>query len=148
MKTSRLDPTLYKTPLFKHQSSAAIMRGSTPLPLNWWSGAWLVVGTWCLMFLLAQSIGAQSFGIDWYKIAGGGGTSSNSQYTASGTIGQPDAGAHDRRPLLTHRWLLGPLRHRYPRRSFADDSEDRARDGDRSRGPLHPLALCCSRITI
>jgi hypothetical protein len=35
---------------------------------------------------------AQNYSIDWYKIAGGGGTSSNGQYTVSGTIGQPDAG--------------------------------------------------------
>ena len=34
---------------------------------------------------------AQSYSIDWYKIAGGGGTSTNSQYSLSGTIGQPDA---------------------------------------------------------
>ena len=30
--------------------------------------------------------------MDWFKIAGGGGTSSNGQYTVSGTVGQPDAG--------------------------------------------------------
>ena len=35
---------------------------------------------------------AQGYSIDWYKIAGGGGTSSNGQYTVSGTIGQHDAG--------------------------------------------------------
>jgi hypothetical protein len=35
---------------------------------------------------------AQSYSIDWYKIAGGGGTSSNGTYTVSGTIGQADAG--------------------------------------------------------
>jgi hypothetical protein len=29
--------------------------------------------------------------VDWHKIAGGGGTSTNSQYAESGTIGQPDA---------------------------------------------------------
>jgi len=34
----------------------------------------------------------QSYSIDWYKIAGGGGTSTNGQYSLSGTIGQPDAG--------------------------------------------------------
>jgi hypothetical protein len=34
---------------------------------------------------------AQSYSIPWYKVAGGGGTSSNGQYTVSGTIGQPDA---------------------------------------------------------
>ena len=36
--------------------------------------------------------GAQSYSIDWYKVAGGGGTSTNGQYSISGTIGQPDAG--------------------------------------------------------
>ncbi len=35
---------------------------------------------------------AQSYSIDWYKIAGGGGTSTNGQYAVTGTIGQPDAG--------------------------------------------------------
>ncbi len=34
----------------------------------------------------------QSYSIDWYKIAGGGGTSTNGQYAITGTIGQPDAG--------------------------------------------------------
>jgi hypothetical protein len=34
---------------------------------------------------------AQSFSIDWYKIAGGGGTSTGSVYAVSGTIGQHDA---------------------------------------------------------
>jgi hypothetical protein len=34
---------------------------------------------------------AQSYSIDWYKIAGGGGTSTNGQYAVTGTIGQPDA---------------------------------------------------------
>ena len=35
---------------------------------------------------------AQSYSIDWYKIAGGGGTSTGAIYTVTGTIGQPDAG--------------------------------------------------------
>jgi len=35
---------------------------------------------------------AQTYSIDWYKIAGGGGASSNGQYSVTGTIGQPDAG--------------------------------------------------------
>ena len=34
---------------------------------------------------------AQSYSIDWYKISGGGGTSTNSQYAVTGTIGQHDA---------------------------------------------------------
>ena len=35
---------------------------------------------------------AQQYSIDWYKIAGGGGTSTGGTYQVSGTIGQPDAG--------------------------------------------------------
>jgi hypothetical protein len=42
---------------------------------------------------LCLQVKAQSYSIDWYKIAGGGGTSSNGQYTVSGTIGQHDAGS-------------------------------------------------------
>jgi hypothetical protein len=43
--------------------------------------------------LLLPAIGfAQPYSIDWYKIAGGGGTSTGSVYSVSGTIGQPDAG--------------------------------------------------------
>ncbi len=34
---------------------------------------------------------AQSYSINWYKIAGGGGTSTNAPYTLRGTIGQQDA---------------------------------------------------------
>jgi hypothetical protein len=38
------------------------------------------------------SASAQSYSIDWYKVSGGGGTSSNGQYAVTGTIGQHDAG--------------------------------------------------------
>jgi hypothetical protein len=41
-------------------------------------------GTFCLS---AQP----QYSVDWYKIAGGGGSSSNGQYSLSGTVGQPDA---------------------------------------------------------
>ena len=34
---------------------------------------------------------AQSYSVDWYKVAGGGGTSTGGTYTVNGTIGQPDA---------------------------------------------------------
>ena len=43
-------------------------------------------------FLAAAVLQAQQYSVDWHKIAGGGGTSSNGQYSVSGTIGQPDAG--------------------------------------------------------
>ena len=39
-----------------------------------------------------SSVRAQSYSIDWYKIAGGGGTSTGATYQVTGTIGQPDAG--------------------------------------------------------
>src|SRR5215472_17019615 len=35
---------------------------------------------------------AQSYSIDWYKVAGGGATSTNGQYALSGTISRHDAG--------------------------------------------------------
>src|SRR5580658_1156297 len=40
---------------------------------------------------LCPRASAQSYSIDWYKVAGGGGTSTGGTYTVSGTIGQPDA---------------------------------------------------------
>jgi hypothetical protein len=43
-------------------------------------------------FLIPTVSFAQNYSIDWYKVAGGGGTSSNGQYMVSGTIGQHDAG--------------------------------------------------------
>ena len=36
---------------------------------------------------------AQNYSVDWYKIAGGGGTSGGGNFSVSGTIGQPDATA-------------------------------------------------------
>lgn len=43
----------------------------------------------CCLFSLPGF--AQPYSIDWHKIAGGGGTSTNGQYALSGTIGQHDA---------------------------------------------------------
>jgi hypothetical protein len=49
-----------------------------------------------LSLLLAPAIHAQTYSIDWYKFAGGGGnsagTNGGSVFSVSGTIGQPDAG--------------------------------------------------------
>src|SRR5690349_11059832 len=39
----------------------------------------------------SPTVHAQSYSIDWYKVAGGGGTSTGSVYSVSGTIGQADA---------------------------------------------------------
>src|ERR1019366_6358289 len=45
-----------------------------------------------LGLLLPAFSHAQSYSIDWHKIAGGGGTSTGGVYSVSGTIGQHDAG--------------------------------------------------------
>jgi hypothetical protein len=53
---------------------------------------------------------AQTYSIDWFKIAGGGGTSTNDQYSISGTIGQHDAGG----PMSGgNYWLTGGFWARY-----------------------------------
>jgi len=43
--------------------------------------------------LISTTSFAQQYSIGWYKIAGGGGTSTNGQYAVTGTIGQHDASA-------------------------------------------------------
>ena len=52
---------------------------------------------WPIYFCFLLSVfsfrgSAQSYSIDWYKVAGGGGTSTGGTYSVSGTIGQHDAG--------------------------------------------------------
>lgn len=44
------------------------------------------------LLLVAFAAHAQSYNIDWYKITGGGGTSTGGVYTVTGSIGQPDVG--------------------------------------------------------
>jgi hypothetical protein len=46
-----------------------------------------------LLVFTAAALRAQNYSVDWYKISGGGGTSSGGTYQVSGTIGQPDASA-------------------------------------------------------
>ena len=50
---------------------------------------WASLGLFSL--LLSLSAHAQSYSIDWSKVAGGGGTSTGGVYSLSGSIGQPDA---------------------------------------------------------
>src|SRR5438445_2483576 len=45
-----------------------------------------------LVLLLVGSAHSQTFGLNWFTIDGGGGTSTGGVFSASGTIGQPDAG--------------------------------------------------------
>ncbi|HVM47814.1 MAG TPA: hypothetical protein VMU04_07295 [Candidatus Acidoferrum sp.] len=56
-------------------------------------GLRLPAGTLCLLLCaLCFRAAGQSYSVSWYKIAGGGGTSTGGTYTVSGTIGQHDAG--------------------------------------------------------
>jgi hypothetical protein len=48
-------------------------------------GCCLLHSAFCLRAL------GQSYTVDWYKISGGGGTSTGGTYQVNGTIGQPDA---------------------------------------------------------
>ena len=58
----------------------------------WQHGAPLALSALLLIAFNVAPARAQSYSIDWYKVAGGGGTSTGGTYTVSGTIGQPDAG--------------------------------------------------------
>ena len=54
------------------------------------------VWLYCLFVLLfCLRASAQSYSISWFKIAGGGGTSTGGVYSVSGTIGQHDATANN-----------------------------------------------------
>jgi hypothetical protein len=46
----------------------------------------------CLLPLVCCLPARAQYSIGWFKVAGGGGTSSNGQYSLSGTTGQHDAG--------------------------------------------------------
>ncbi len=45
-----------------------------------------------VLWLLPAGAMAQNYNIDWYKVSGGGSSSTGGVYTVSGTIGQHDAG--------------------------------------------------------
>jgi hypothetical protein len=44
------------------------------------------------LLLITLAAQAQNYSIDWYKVAGGGGTSTGGTYQVSGSIGRHDAG--------------------------------------------------------
>jgi len=52
----------------------------------------IAIGLLFVLVVSAWSGIAQTYSIDWHTIDGGGGTSTNGQFSVSGTIGQPDAG--------------------------------------------------------
>ena len=46
----------------------------------------------CGLWLCGAAAQAQNYSIDWFAIAGGGGTSTGGVFSVTGTIGQADAG--------------------------------------------------------
>ena len=63
------------------------------------------------LLLELSSLHAQTYSIDWYKIAGGGGTSTGGTYAVSGTIGQPEAGGpltNGQYSVIGGFWVLPP----------------------------------------
>jgi hypothetical protein len=51
----------------------------------------LLLFCWCLILVSASGARAQ-YSIDWFKVSGGGGTSTGAVYSVTGTLGQQDAG--------------------------------------------------------
>jgi hypothetical protein len=57
-----------------------------------WSRRWLILGALAVA-AFALPLHAQTYSINWYKVAGGGGmNTAGGGYTLGGTIGQHDAG--------------------------------------------------------
>jgi hypothetical protein len=56
------------------------------------SGSFALPVLVALSFVVVSVLHAQSYSINWFKVAGGGGTSTGGTYQVSGTIGQHDAG--------------------------------------------------------
>jgi hypothetical protein len=64
-----------------HRTRAALKTNNMKTKIISWLG---MAGLFAAM--AARPASAQSYSIDWYKIAGGGGTSTNGQYSLSGTV--------------------------------------------------------------
>ena len=58
------------------------------------AGSLRAASLWALGLLLIcpRVLSGQEYGLDWFTIGGGGGTSTGGVYSVSGTIGQSDAG--------------------------------------------------------
>ena len=94
MKNSKLQsPSSREDRLANHQIGVASPVTTTAPTWRLKVGAFLVLGCWCLVLLMAAlCTNAQSYSIDWFSIDCGGGPSTGGGYTLSGTLGQPDAG--------------------------------------------------------
>ena len=93
MKTSEFQhstPREIPNPIFHPGTTRWSSSAAHPWSLK--LGPSMALGIWCLVLFFAQEAGAQNYSVDWYKMSGGGGTSTGGGYALSGTIGQPDAG--------------------------------------------------------
>jgi hypothetical protein len=81
-KVGRVTPC---APTLENERTAR--RGLTRPTFN----ALMLLGFILLHFAFCLSASAQNYAIDWYKVAGGGGTSTAGVFSVSGTVGQPDA---------------------------------------------------------
>ena len=61
------------------------------------------------LLLAAAAAQAQQYSVDWYKICGGGGTSTGNVYSITGTIGQPDASGRLRAAIIPSPAVSGAL---------------------------------------
>jgi hypothetical protein len=71
--------------------TAAAQSAGGPAHSKTWRSLVALFGFILLHSSFCLRVQGQSYSIDWYKIAGGGGTSTGGTYQVSGTIGQPDA---------------------------------------------------------
>ncbi|MCP4359714.1 MAG: hypothetical protein GY796_17035 [Chloroflexi bacterium] len=58
----------------------------------------ILIGLGLLAILAVGRLAADNrlFSMDWWTVDGGGGSSSDAQFTLSGTVGQPDVGSEMR----------------------------------------------------
>ena len=74
------------------RQSAAILKAShRRFPKRRYAGLAMFAFCFLLSAFSFQAL-AQTYSIDWYKVSGGGGTSTGGLYQVTGTIGQHDAG--------------------------------------------------------
>ena len=76
-------------PLFPRQrpTSASPKSAGAPAQSKTWR---TLAAVFTFAILSTFSVHAQNYAIDWFKISGGGGVSTNGSYAITGTIGQPD----------------------------------------------------------
>jgi hypothetical protein len=85
-KSHRLKAACALTPV-KERGPHRVLRPHPPQ-----SKTWRIFGALLTFLAITISVRAQSYSVDSFKVARGGGTSSNGQYTVRGGFGQHDAG--------------------------------------------------------